>query len=202
MRARGNRNSGFTLLEALLAFAILAVVVTSLYSAFFVSTRAMESASSGLVGLHELRSITDMMAREAESAYYIYGEDYTGFIVEDMDYYGKPASRFTLTAFAPQMPGLAWIRYSVAEKDGRLGLVKEFGPAYAVYSGTEKPYPFEMIEAIDSFSVEVLGEDDEWVRTFDFKTSRKPPKELRFTIALPDGTVYVEHAHPRIGRKL
>ncbi len=48
---------GFTLIEMLLALALLSIVLGALYSTFFLSHRAMEGIDGGLVKLQECRRI-------------------------------------------------------------------------------------------------------------------------------------------------
>src|SRR5208337_1291135 len=61
-----NHNSciGFTLIEMLLAIALLSIVLVALYSTFFLSQRAVEGAGDALVRLQEGRMAIDTLRRE------------------------------------------------------------------------------------------------------------------------------------------
>src|SRR5208337_4235385 len=60
--------SGFTLIEMLLAIALLSIVLVALYGTFFVSQKAIEGADDALVRLQEGRMAIDTIRRELDSA--------------------------------------------------------------------------------------------------------------------------------------
>ena len=54
------QKKGFTLLEVLIAVAILSIVLTALYGTFFMSSRAMEDMDESTTKLQESRKAIDI----------------------------------------------------------------------------------------------------------------------------------------------
>ena len=102
---------GFTLIEMLLAIAILSIVLVALYSTFFLSQKAMEGAGDTLVSLQEGRMAIDTLRRELDSAVFSASNQFTLFMMKDTDIYDKKVSTLSFTAFSPSIPGLANIEY-------------------------------------------------------------------------------------------
>ncbi|GAB4389215.1 MAG: type II secretion system protein GspJ [Thermodesulfovibrionales bacterium] len=171
LRGRG----GFTLLEVLIAFAILSVILAALYSTFFLAHRAVEGLDSSLLRMHELRSAFDMMQREMEAA--LPGGEHP-VVVRDRDIFGRQASQVTLTTAASTAPGAVTVSYYVEEAEGGgLVLLKRLDPAYgeARAGGMEAP----VLEDIEGFTVEVLR-GTAWARTWDGGL----PEEMRVTLTI------------------
>jgi len=173
-------NAGFTLIEMLVAFALLAVILGALYSTFFLSYKAMAGMDDYLTKLQECRMVMDTMSREADSSLYGGEVQNAVFKLEDRDAIGRPASRFTFQAFSPLIPGLSLISYSAEEKDGKLILYKQMQSAYQ--SGTQ-PEKLELVEDVEAFSVEAR-DNGRWVKTWDAAQTKQTPSELRFTITI------------------
>lgn len=196
-------NRGFTLLEVLVAVGITAVVIAALYSTFFLSQRATDAVDDSLLKLQECRSVLDTLKRELESALYNSGKAYTVFKLEDRDFYGKQASQLLFTSFAPLLPGLSRISYTVEENEGRLLLKKKMETAYGESSGTRD---FELMEGLESFTIEA-GYDGKWIKTWDSAMSKKMPDEIRVTLKVSvkeesSPLALTEIARPRIGKVL
>ena len=179
---------GFTLIEVLLAMAILAVILAALYGTFFLSERAMSAVDETVLGLHEMRNFMDMAGRETEAAVLNRDNPNTGFDIKDRDIYGKRASRYTFTAFSPLRPGLSLISYYAEEEDKKLVLYKESFPASsnggngasgANVSGGKA----EVMEDIEGFFVEARS-GDKWVGTWDAAETGKLPEEIRITVTV------------------
>ncbi len=175
---------GFTLIEVLVALAIVSVVIAALYSTFFLSRKAVDAVDDSLVRMQECRAVVDMMKREIESALYdpaktSEGKTYTLFKLDDRDFYGKQASQLAFTTFSPLLPGVSKITYTVEENDGKLNLKKNIASAYAKAAVTKDT---ELIEDIESFTVEAKY-NDKWVKTWDGATSDSIP-EIRISIKI------------------
>ncbi len=203
------RDRGFTLLEVLLSIALVAVVITVLYSTFFLSRRAVDAVDDSLLRLQECRSALDLMRREMESAY-LRDEKHTLFKIEDRDFFGRQTSQVTFTSFTPQATGLAKITYRIDEEEGQLMLTKKIVMPFA---RTEEPQAVPLIEDVESFTVEVRF-NDRWVRTWDTAVTTKAPEEIRISLGVPlkrreglsgdarqaTGYRLVETVQPRRGR--
>src|SRR5512147_2688640 len=82
------REKGFTLLEVLVALGISIIVMTALYSSFFLSRKAVDAVDDSLLRLQESRALLDIIKREMESSLYdqrkiANGKAYTLFKLED-----------------------------------------------------------------------------------------------------------------------
>ena len=182
------RKRGFTLIEILLAVAIFSVISAALYSTFFLSQKAVETVDDSLQRLQESRAIIDTITREIESSLYPTdpsraASGYYIFKVDDRDFYGKQASGITLTCFSPVVNGLAKIRYEVTEREGKLLLRKSIASAF---SKTPEPAPPELMEDLDSFTVEVRY-GDKWVKAWDSAMTKSTPDEVRVSLTMKPG---------------
>jgi general secretion pathway protein J len=174
------RKNGFTLIEVLLAVAITAIIITALYSTFFLSRRAVDTVDDSLVKLQETRAVLDVMKREIESAVYAREKPYTLFKLDDRDFYGKQASRMVVSTFTPLLPGISKITYTVEENDGKLMLMKKIDAAYG------RPFDTRgvpLMEDIEGFTVEA-GYNDKWVKTWDSAVSNGVPDQIRISVKI------------------
>jgi prepilin-type N-terminal cleavage/methylation domain-containing protein len=194
--------AGFTLLELLVAFAILTIILAAVYSTFFLAHKALDGIDDTLLGLQECRMTLDTMGREINSALYSSSTKVSGLKVEDRDLYGKQASRIAFTAFSPLTPGLSLITYYVDDNNGKLTLMKKIHSSFTADNPEDKGV--DLIDDLRAFSVEALF-NGKWVRTWDTADTNAIPEQLRITITfmLRDKpfTLY-ETVTPRIGRPL
>ncbi|MFZ2950785.1 MAG: type II secretion system protein, partial [Desulfuromonadaceae bacterium] len=97
-----SRNSGFTLLEVLIAVVLLGILTAALYGSYFGVLRARDRASSGMESRRELGVTLDLIRREVSSALPVRAADKRlRFVVEDRDTFGAPSSTLELTTLAP-----------------------------------------------------------------------------------------------------
>lgn len=173
-------SSGFTLIEVLIAMALLSIVIASLYSTFFLSKRAVDAMEESLIRLQESRALLDTFKREIESALYSKDKTYTTFKLDDRDFYGKQASHVVFTSFSSSLPGLSRIEYLVEEKEGKLILRKKIASAYSLNAESKS---VELMEDIDSFTVEAKH-NEKWVKTWDGALAGSLPEEVRISVAV------------------
>ena len=173
------RRKGFTLLEVLIAVAILSIVLTALYGTFFMSSRAMEDMDESMTKLQETRKAVDILRRELESAYYKDDDEKTFVKVLDKDLYGKQATQLEFTAFTTVRPGLSKISYYMEEKDKKRTLFKKIGSSF----GKEESEGTDIIEDLDEFTIEAKYQD-KWVKTWDTGITKKMPDEIKISLSV------------------
>ena len=193
-------NTGFTLIEVLIAVGILSVVLAAIYSTFFLSHRAVEGMDESMLKLQESRRAIDILRRELDSAFYT-GEDRNTFLkIQDRDIYGKQATQLTFTAFSPLRPGLSRISYYIEDKNGKLNLFKKVESPYT----HEKTEGVDIIEDIEAFSVETLY-GGQWVKTWDTDISKGIPDEIRIGLSViinGNKMTLFDVAKPRVGKSV
>lgn len=200
---------GFTLLELLIAIAIMSAVLAALYHTFFLSHRALMSMDDSLLKLQESRSFVDTLKREIESVFYSRENKYSVFRMEDRDFYGRQTSRLVMTSLSPLINGMAKITYDVEETAGRLVITKEMVPAMSQPSESRK---VDLLEDVESFTVEGKY-GDRWIKTWDSSLAKSIPDEIRISVTLfvtngekqdrtGDPFSISDIAKPRIGKRL
>ncbi len=173
------QKAGFTLLEVLIAVAILSIVLTALYGTFFLSSRAMEDMDESMTKLQESRKAVDILRRELESAYYEEADEKTFVKILDKDLYGKQATQLEFTAFTTIRPGLSKISYYMEEKDKKRILFKKIGSSF----GKEESEGTDIIEDLDEFTIEAKYQD-KWVKTWDTGITTKMPDEIKISLSV------------------
>lgn len=184
---RDRSQKGFTLLEVLISMAIISIILTALYSSFFMSKKAVDSLDDNLLRLQEMRMTLDVMRREIESVLFDRDKPYTIFRIEGRDIYGRDASSIMFTCFSNLTPGPLTVSYFI---DG-----EENNPAYSGVLRKHSKFNIqnskfkiqnrsvEILEDIESFTVEARYKG-EWVKAWDSNLSHDVPEEVRFTIVI------------------
>jgi general secretion pathway protein J len=129
-----SRNSGFTLLEVLIAVVLLGILTAALYGSYFGVIRARDRASAGMESRRELGATLDLIRREISSSLPVTAANEQlrpRFVVEDRDNFGVPSSTLTLTTQAPpngqdrSESGIILVTYKMAEKDKKRILTRQ-----------------------------------------------------------------------------
>lgn len=197
-----SRNSGFTLLEVLIAVVLLGILSAALYGSYFGVLRARNTASAGMESQRELGATLDLISREVSSA--MISRDpkmRLHFVVQDRDNFGAPASTLELTTMLPPdvqvrgESGIVDVIYQITTKDKKLILTRqEQDPVYINNpntstntganrsNGTNTGYP--QMEQINSFLVECYT-GTQWVKTWNSDTQRLP-QSVRVTVQVDD----------------
>ncbi len=173
------QKKGFTLLEVLIAVAILSIVLTALYGTFFLSSRAMEDMDESMTKLQESRKAIDILRRELEAAYYKGDDEKTFVKILDKDLYGKQATQLEFTAFTTVRPGLSKISYYMEEKDKKRTLFKKIGSSF----GKEESEGTDIIEDLEEFTIEAKYQD-KWVKTWDYGITKQMPDEIKISLSV------------------
>jgi general secretion pathway protein J len=193
-------NPGFTLIEILVAVAILSVLLAAIYSTFFLSHKAIEGMDESIVKLQEARRALDILKRELDSTFYAVDDQNTFLRIVDRDVYGKQATRLEFTAFSPQRPGVSRVTYFIEDKEGKLILFKKVESPYR----KEETEEADIIEDMESFGIEAKF-NDTWVKTWDTGINKDMPEEVRINLAITikGRTVTLSDiSSPKIGRTM
>ena len=198
---RGMKRGGFTLIEVLVSLTLLTIVLGAVYSSFFSVQRALERFDDVSLRYHEARTTLDIIRREIEAAILKNPKqedviDRASFEVLDRDMYGKTVSSMDLTAFSFRGIGMSAVSYFVQENNKVLTLMKNEKPPIIKSEG----YAVDLIEGIESFTVEVLF-NNKWVKTWNAADTRKLPEAVKVTIEFEDNGRFItlsEYARPRM----
>jgi general secretion pathway protein J len=190
-----SRNSGFTLLEVLIAVVLLGVLSAALYGSYFGVLKARDRASSGMESRRELGATLDRIRREVSSAQFNRTDTQhpLKFVVEDRDNFGIPASTLELTTLAPpgqnrSESGVVVVTYRMSEKDNKSILTLQERDLFS----EETTIPaFPQMEQISSFLVECSSDGSKWVKTWD-STNQGLPRFVRVTVQVEEEGKLVE----------
>jgi general secretion pathway protein J len=198
---RSNRR-GFTLLELLLALAIAALVLAAAYATLFSLTQAQEHASRGMEQRRALRNSLDLLRRELSSVLFKSGDQRFRFLVQDRDFYGKPASIMQYATLAPPSEGLSSdlvrVRYQAVEDEATTVSLQR--ASQGLFLTEERTTDYPLLESLEGFLVECY-DGSKWVKTWDTTMTSSLPKMIRVTVSLLEGdrsVAYQVTATPRI----
>jgi len=185
--------------------ALLVILTGALYGTYFSVMNGREAAVSGMEARRELRTTLDMLRREIASAYFNKfnkAKKKQFFIVEDRDFFGKPASTISFTAIAPPRDAqygsdLVELKYQPIEKDNKIVLTRQEKDFYL----DDKPYSIPQMEELEGFLVECY-DSGKWVRSWDTAlNNNRLPESVRITLRVKEGDKIAEYtatASPRI----
>lgn len=183
-----SRNSGFTLLEVLIAVVLLGILSAALYGSYFGVIRARDRASSGMESRRELGSTLDLIRREVSSALYNRTDKQLRFVVEDRDNFGAQSSTLELTTLTPPdaqsrpESGIVIVTYRLAEKDKKQTLTRQERDIFSE-EATVPAYP--QMEQISAFQVECY-DGSKWVKSWDTAINGTLPKGVRVTVQVEE----------------
>jgi general secretion pathway protein J len=184
-------NSGFTLLEVLIAVVLLGILSAALYGSYFGVIRARDRASSGMESRRELGATLDLIRREVSSAQFdrtVDKQHLLKFVVLDRDNFGAMASILELTTLAPpdgrtrSESGIVVVKYQMANKDKKRILTRQERDLFSEES-TTPAYP--QMEQINAFLVECY-DGSKWVKVWDTAINGALPKDVRVTVQVEE----------------
>ncbi len=183
---------GFTLLELLIALALLAILCGALYGTYFSLMRGRDTAVTKMDERRQLSVTLDQLRRELSSAFCAGSNRRLHFVVEDRDYFGKPASTLDFTAIVPPRSGqqplsdqvrLVYAGVGKEDKEEKLQLTRQEKDLYY----TLDSFPYAQMEEVEGFLVECY-DGGKWVKTWDTALNGGTlPKCVRVTITLKEG---------------
>lgn len=184
------RRAGFTLLELMLAMAILAMVMAICYGAFFTATRAVTKGEVAVVTAQRLRVATDVLIRQVKSAvpYPARNDD-----DEVYPFFQGAQNGMTFVTANGRLRGggLARVRYQAAVGDDAVDLVMEedpyFGPDELGGAALDPAGVFvaPLLTGFRSVRFQYLlddGADLEWRDTWDGYEEDTLPSAVRIVI--------------------
>ncbi len=189
-------SSGFTLLEVLVALALLAIIASALYGTYFAIFRTKEGAVAGMEERRGIRETLGLLRRELSAAWYIQANKKSAFVVEDRDQFGKPSSRLAFATFGSPVAGgqpfsdqLA-VEYGTVAKGETLTLTRSASDLFR----TGKPLIYPQIELIEGFLVECSPDGTKWVKSWDSAINGTLPKAVRVTLQVREGAKVVPYS--------
>ena len=189
-----SRNSGFTLLEVLIAVVLLGILSSALYGSYFGVLRARDRAASGMESRRELGATLDLIRREVSASQFNRTDKRLKFIVEDRDSFGMPSSSLEFTTLAPpaeqgrKESGIVTVTYRVVEKNKKRILTRQERDLFSEET-TAPMYP--QMEQLTAFQVECY-DGSKWVKSWDTVINGALPKRVRVTVRVDDEGKTVE----------
>lgn len=184
------RQRGFTLLEMLLAFTLLALLFAGLFSAFHTFSRAWDAADARMAATEDLRLVSDFLRRQLGQVMVlkIRGEK------TDEPMYAFAGTARSLRYAAPLQPlqhqgGIFLIELSVQPGSQGQALVLRYAPYRPeldwdkALSGTE---PVQVFDGLQSVAFAYFGREEadaDPVWSSEWKNSLRYPELLKITLA-------------------
>lgn len=197
-----NDRLGFTLLELLVALAIASLILVAAYTTLLTLTKAHEKASQEMEQRRALRNTMDLLRRELAATLFRTSNTRLRFVVQDKDFYGKPASTLTFATLGPPTEGLAsdqlQVRYQISEEnDNQLNLRRI---SRGLFAEGELGLGYPLIYGVEGFQVECHN-GSTWVKTWDTALTNALPQMIRVTITMREADQKVPYhliATPRM----
>ena len=189
-----SRNSGFTLLEVLIAVVLLGILSAALYGSYFGVLRARDRAASGMESRRELGATLDLIRREVSSARFNRSDKRLRFVVEDRDSFGTQSSTLELTTLVPttgqsrKESGIVTVAYRMAEKNKKRILTRQ---ERDLFSEDTTIFAYPQMEQITAFLVECY-DGSKWVKSWDSTINKRLPIRVRVTVQIEDEGKTVE----------
>lgn len=197
--ARLNNNSGFTLIEILIAVSIMSILLVGLYMTFFSVSAAGVRIESELEQTRQLRRFMDIIQTELHSSFYKASNDRTLFEGGFKGHSGRERSSLGFTWFGYPRLGRALgpdsrpaseliaVRYYIKEATGEGG---EYGAVlyktrWNPYEKEGAGYSAEVMENVQSFALSYFDGKD-WVSGWDASRSKKLPAAVKIELTLRD----------------
>jgi general secretion pathway protein J len=188
------RNSGFTLLEVLIAVVLLGILSAALYGSYFGVLRARDRAAYGMESRRELGVTLDLIRRELSSVQFNRSDKRLRFVVEDRDNFGIPSSTLEMTTLVPtagqsrKESGIVTVAYRIAEKNKKRILTRQDRD---LFSEEETVLAYPQMEQISAFLVE-CHDGAKWIKSWDSAINGTLPKSVRVTVQIKDEGKTVE----------
>lgn len=197
-----NNESGFTLLEILIAVAIMSTLLVGLYTVFFSVSSAQARVESELEQTRQLRRFMDVISTEIRSAFYKEENERTLFEGKSLGRSSRERSSLGFTWFgyprvsraegteARPASELISVRYYVKKVSDEEGEISNAGALYKTrwnpYEGEGSGYSAEVMENVERFALSYFDGND-WVSGWDASNEKKLPVAVKIELTLRDG---------------
>jgi general secretion pathway protein J len=179
-----NRNSGFTLIEVLLALALSALLLTAVYWTYFSINRSIDAGTEGHEAMETGRNLIELLKRD------IRGMTVAKFpltaVTEEMDGQKAGAIDFVTTAqVGRDTHQLSRVGYALLkDPDGKKILIRK-QTRNLRDDVVEYEMTAELSTIVNSFSFGFYDGTD-WVDSWDSKAKGALPKQVRITLDISD----------------
>ncbi|MCK5237589.1 MAG: prepilin-type N-terminal cleavage/methylation domain-containing protein [Deltaproteobacteria bacterium] len=191
-------SGGFTLVEVLLASAILTIVIVALYGTLFPVMKAQEVVDKEVEALREIRRFSDLFSIEVRSAFYKKKSEVTSLIGGDTGGGARALPSLSFTTFTfPVIRGdrptsdLKLIQYFTEyDTEGKLVFYKEVTDPYFIGSGVSSSQYIrsEVIRGVKEISFEFFN-GDKWAAAWTTELEEKLPEAVRAIVTIESGGV-------------
>jgi general secretion pathway protein J len=167
---------------------LLVILSAALYGTYFSLMRGRDTATAKMTERRELSSTLDRLRRELSAAQYNTQNKRLHFVVEDRDYFGKPASTLDFAAIAPPRADSqtasdqVLLIYKAEDKGKKLILTRQARDLYV----TVDPPPYPQMDELTGFLVECY-DGTKWVKSWDTALNNALPRAVRVTIRVMEG---------------
>ena len=185
------REKGFTLVEILVAVALVALLLTTVYGVFNSVSAAKERLEAESEGYHQARVLFDRIGRELRGTYFDVQKKDTLFLGGTTTLDKNPYLELTTTAGTPyggRNGGISTVSYELrsdpeAEKgeDTRVLMRKEY--SYFDPEG-EKREGYRLADGIGEMKVRFYRKG-QWVEEWNARTDGGLPELVEVTLSLP-----------------
>lgn len=185
-----DKNRGFTLIEMLLAIALSALLLVTVYSTYFSIARSIDATSGTQELLETGRILLEMLKRDIRG---ITGGRFPLIsTVQEMD--GKLVSDIVFVTSAPSTTNpFKWSKVGYALIQDQLG--------HRIFLKKETRNPsddldqlgkvFEISRLVSSFRL-AFFDGTEWAEQWDSRSTGKLPKQVRITVEISDDNKNVQ----------
>ena len=201
MNSLAPRTRGFTLLEVLLALAILAVIVTSIYQSFSTAGRSVQQAEEVRDGTDEARTFLARLTNDLANAFvapgmsetFFYGtksEDeetkkrYDGVFLTTLTNWRRPGTK------EMELWGVGYYFQERPEDNKRVLYRREKRELSKDIPPLEGGVEYELTDKVDGLRLRYSGDGSAWVDEWDTKRMSKPPRAVEIVLTIADGRVY------------
>ncbi|HKK01512.1 MAG TPA: type II secretion system protein GspJ [Desulfuromonadales bacterium] len=187
------RDKGFTLVEILVAIAIIAILLSTVYGIFSSVSKARQKLETEGQTYQLARVIFERLGRELQGAYYVttnLHSEFAGGLTED----GRPFLELSTTASTPQggkLTGIAAVRYELqpdpqspaGEKQSQ-ELMRTEVPLFEVPDPNAKPY--RLARGISKLTFRFYR-DGKWQPSWNAQNDGGLPEMVEVTLVLGTG---------------